>query len=143
MLTRDQVDSYIERGYTVVEGAVEGAMLDRARSIIDRLVANASAVSCSNDVYDIEESHSPAAPRVRRIKEPVELSVRRSKLVANVLPFDIPEIAHALPKLAPKLSRVGIADDQGTHDSNLRRLLGGPGARPERERRGRGRRKGC
>src|SRR5207253_552568 len=57
-----------------------------------------------------------------QLRKPVELSVRRSKLVTNVLPFDIPEIAHALPKLAPKLSRVGIADDQGTHDSNLRRL---------------------
>ena len=40
MLTRDQVNWYFERGYTVVEGAVEGSMLDRARSIIDRLVAN-------------------------------------------------------------------------------------------------------
>ena len=72
MLTRDQIDSYFERGYTIVEGAVEASMLDRARSIIDRLVANASEVSCSNDVYDLEESHSPTAPRVRRIKEPVE-----------------------------------------------------------------------
>jgi phytanoyl-CoA hydroxylase len=72
MLTRDQVDSYFERGYTIVEGAVEAPMLDRARSIIDRLVANASEVSRSNDVYDLEESHSPTAPRVRRIKEPVD-----------------------------------------------------------------------
>jgi ectoine hydroxylase-related dioxygenase (phytanoyl-CoA dioxygenase family) len=72
MLTRDQVDSYFELGFTIVEGAVPNLMLERARTFIDRLVADASLVSRSNDVYDLEDSHTPAAPRVRRIKEPVE-----------------------------------------------------------------------
>src|SRR6266851_3076469 len=72
MLTRDQVNSYFELGFTIVEGAVPNLMLERARTFIDRLVADASLVSRSNDVYDLEDSHTPAAPRVRRIKEPVE-----------------------------------------------------------------------
>ncbi|MBV9524079.1 MAG: phytanoyl-CoA dioxygenase family protein [Alphaproteobacteria bacterium] len=72
MLTPDQVSAYRELGFTIVEGAVPGPMLERARMIVDRLVADAASVSRSDDIYDLEESHTPAAPRVRRIKEPVE-----------------------------------------------------------------------
>ncbi|HZD29814.1 MAG TPA: hypothetical protein VE251_14125 [Xanthobacteraceae bacterium] len=66
--------------------------------------------------------------------KPAELSLRRSKFVSNVLPFDIPEIAQPLPEFPPKLFRIGIADDQGAHDSNLRRLLCAREERPKKRR---------
>jgi ectoine hydroxylase-related dioxygenase (phytanoyl-CoA dioxygenase family) len=72
MLTRDQVDEYFERGFTMVEAVLDGAMLNRARAIIDGIVAKARSVTHNDDIYDLEESHTPAAPRVRRIKEPVD-----------------------------------------------------------------------
>ena len=34
------------------------------------LVAGAAQVAENNDVYDLEPSHTPAMPRVRRIKTP-------------------------------------------------------------------------
>ena len=72
MLTRDQIEEYSERGFTFVEGVLDALMLDRARSIIDRIVANARSVSRNDEVYDLEESHTPARPRVRRIKQPID-----------------------------------------------------------------------
>jgi hypothetical protein len=55
--------------------------------------------------------------------KPVHLSFRRSKLKSNVLPLDIPQIAQRLPKLPPKLSWIGIANDECADDRQLRRLL--------------------
>jgi ectoine hydroxylase-related dioxygenase (phytanoyl-CoA dioxygenase family) len=72
MLTRDQIDEYSERGFTIVEGVLDGATLKRARAIIDGIVANARSVTRNDQIYDLEESHTPATPRVRRIKEPVD-----------------------------------------------------------------------
>ena len=40
------------------------------RRATDRFVDNARTVAANDDVYDLEESHSPAEPRVRRIKAP-------------------------------------------------------------------------
>jgi hypothetical protein len=59
----------------------------------------------------------------RQFGKPVHLSFRRSKLKSNVLPLDIPQIAQRLPKLPPKLSWIGIANDECADDRQLRRLL--------------------
>jgi ectoine hydroxylase-related dioxygenase (phytanoyl-CoA dioxygenase family) len=72
MLIREQIQSYFEGGFTLVEGAVDEKKLTRLREITDGIVANASSVAQSNEVYDLEESHTPENPRVRRIKEPVD-----------------------------------------------------------------------
>jgi hypothetical protein len=56
--------------------------------------------------------------------------LRRSKLEANVLPFDIAKVAQALPKFPPKLSRVRVADDQRADDRQPRRLLRARRERP-------------
>jgi phytanoyl-CoA hydroxylase len=72
MLTREQVQSYFEQGFTVVTGAVGREKLEWLREISDAIVAKAGSVTRSNDVYDLEESHTPDRPRVRRIKQPIE-----------------------------------------------------------------------
>ena len=51
-----------------------------------------------------------------QLGKPVHLSFRRSKLKSNVLPLDIPPIAQRLPKLPPKLSWIGIANDECADD---------------------------
>ena len=72
MLTRDQIEEYSERGFTLAEGVLDGGMLSRARSIIDGIVANARSVTRNDEVYDLEDSHTPERPRVRRIKQPID-----------------------------------------------------------------------
>jgi ectoine hydroxylase-related dioxygenase (phytanoyl-CoA dioxygenase family) len=72
MLTHEQIDAYRERGYVLAEGAVPKDALARMRRIVDAIVARASEVTQNNEIYDLEESHRPDHPRVRRIKEPVD-----------------------------------------------------------------------
>jgi ectoine hydroxylase-related dioxygenase (phytanoyl-CoA dioxygenase family) len=72
MFARDQRDSYFEHGFILVEDALDRALLDRALTVVDAIVANARSVTRNDEIYDLEESHTPQNPRVRRIKEPVD-----------------------------------------------------------------------
>ena len=70
MITADQVAAYRRDGYVVVEGLVDPVTLARMRASIDALVARSAGLTAHNDIYDLEPSHRPDAPRVRRIKKP-------------------------------------------------------------------------
>lgn len=70
MLTEKQVASYRENGFLVVENVFDAGTLDRIRSVIAGLVQKAAGVKTHNDVYDLEPTHTPENPRVRRIKTP-------------------------------------------------------------------------
>lgn len=69
-LTQDEVDFYHEHGYVVARGVITGEKLDALRRETDAVVAQAAGVAEHNAVYDLEDSHSPSNPRVRRLKEP-------------------------------------------------------------------------
>ncbi len=70
MLTDTQVDAYRTNGFLVVENVFDEPTLDRLRKVVAELVAGAADVAGHNDVYDLEPSHTPEQPRVRRIKTP-------------------------------------------------------------------------
>ena len=70
MLARDQVESYRRDGYLLVENVLSAPELDTLRRVVDGLVEASRSVTAHDHVYDLEPSHTPAEPRVRRIKEP-------------------------------------------------------------------------
>jgi ectoine hydroxylase-related dioxygenase (phytanoyl-CoA dioxygenase family) len=70
MLTAGQIEQYKELGYVVVPGALDRDLLTEVRRTVDAIVADAGKVTQHTDVYDLEDSHSPQTPRVRRIKTP-------------------------------------------------------------------------
>ena len=70
MLSAQQVDYYRENGYLVLEGQLSDAQLEPLREAVARLLAGAHGLAASDDIYDLEDSHRPDAPRVRRIKLP-------------------------------------------------------------------------
>src|SRR5258705_14022452 len=72
MLSTEQIAAYRAAGYTLVEGAVPPALLAEINRIVDDFVAQARGVTANNEVYDLEASPTPEAPRVRRLKEPVQ-----------------------------------------------------------------------
>lgn len=69
-LTQDEIDFYHEYGYVIARGVFTGEKLKRLQRETDTIVANAAGISEHNDLYDLEDSHSPSNPRVRRLKEP-------------------------------------------------------------------------
>ena len=70
MLSARQIAQYRETGYLVVEDILDKTRLSQARQIIAEFVAGAAKVTQHDSVYDLEPTHRPDAPRVRRIKTP-------------------------------------------------------------------------
>jgi ectoine hydroxylase-related dioxygenase (phytanoyl-CoA dioxygenase family) len=68
MLTLQQIEAYRRDGYLVIPRLIVGAQLDELRALTDRIVAEARGVSVSDELYDLEPSHSASLPRVRRLK---------------------------------------------------------------------------
>ncbi|MGF1626193.1 MAG: phytanoyl-CoA dioxygenase family protein [Alphaproteobacteria bacterium] len=69
-LTPDQIDRYTDQGYLMLEGVLDAATVAEMRAEIARLLAGASGLAAHTEIYDLEDSHRPEAPRVRRVKQP-------------------------------------------------------------------------
>ena len=70
MLTRDEVERYRREGYVVVEDLIAAEALAELRRVTEEIVATAHGVTSHTNVLDLEPSHTPERPRVRRIKSP-------------------------------------------------------------------------
>jgi phytanoyl-CoA hydroxylase len=70
MISDEMVQAYRRDGVIVVPEVLDSGMLARLRAVIAELVAGAATVTEHTDVYDLEPSHTPDNPRVRRIKTP-------------------------------------------------------------------------
>lgn len=69
-LSEAQVDFYNQTGYLVLENHLGQTVINAIRDEIARLEACALGMTASDDRLDLEDSHTPEAPRVRRIKLP-------------------------------------------------------------------------
>jgi phytanoyl-CoA hydroxylase len=70
MISNRDVAHYRENGYIVVPELLDAPTLSAVRQVIAELVDGARGIVGHTDIYDLEPSHRPEAPRVRRIKTP-------------------------------------------------------------------------
>jgi ectoine hydroxylase-related dioxygenase (phytanoyl-CoA dioxygenase family) len=70
MLSSTDLAAYRRDGFIVLPDILSREEVEALRRVTDRFVANARSVAVNDEVYDLEDSHSPAEPRVRRIKTP-------------------------------------------------------------------------
>ena len=70
MLTQAQIDEYNRVGAIVVPDILTPDEVAGLRRVTDMFVEKSRAITTHNDIYDLEDSHTPAQPRVRRIKTP-------------------------------------------------------------------------
>ncbi len=70
MLSQAARDAYERDGFIVVPDVLTPAEVEGLRRATDEFVDKARAIAANDDIYDLEDSHSAAAPRVRRIKTP-------------------------------------------------------------------------
>ena len=70
MLTQAQIEEYNRVGAIVVPDVLDAAELAELRAVTEGFVDRARAVAAHDAIYDLEDSHTPATPRVRRIKAP-------------------------------------------------------------------------
>ena len=74
VLSPDQIAQYDAQGYLVLENQIPPAWITKIRDEICRFEAEAETMTASNDRLDLEDSHSPQNPRLRRIKLPHTIS---------------------------------------------------------------------
>ncbi|PWJ19222.1 phytanoyl-CoA dioxygenase family protein [Jannaschia seohaensis] len=70
VLTQAQKDAFETDGYLVLESRLSPAELTALHAEVDRYTAKARGLTEGTDELDLEDSHRPDAPRVRRIKLP-------------------------------------------------------------------------
>lgn len=70
ILTNVQRAAYERDGFIVVPEVFSAVEIEELRRVTDGFVARSAAVAANDEVYDLEDTHSAAAPRVRRLKAP-------------------------------------------------------------------------
>ncbi|MGC1260397.1 MAG: phytanoyl-CoA dioxygenase family protein [Jannaschia helgolandensis] len=70
VLTQDQKAAYDRDGYLVLERRLTTDQLSILHAEIDRYTAKARGLTEGTEELDLEDSHTPDAPRLRRIKLP-------------------------------------------------------------------------
>ena len=70
ILTADQIAAYNETGHLVLERHLPDTIIEGLRAEIARFEDEARGMTASNDRLDLEDSHTPDNPRLRRIKLP-------------------------------------------------------------------------
>lgn len=87
VLSDAQIAQYEETGYLVLESHLPQSILDSLRAEIARFEDEARGMTASNDRLDLEDSHTPENPRLRRIKLPHTISepVRELMYSDNIL----------------------------------------------------------
>jgi phytanoyl-CoA hydroxylase len=70
MLSDAQRAQYARDGVIVVPDVFSAGEIAELRRVTDEFVAGAARVAANDDIYDLEDTHTPEAPRVRRLKAP-------------------------------------------------------------------------
>ena len=70
MLTDAQRAQYQNDGFVIVPDVFSAAEIAELRAVTEEFVRNSATVAANDEIYDLEDSHSAAEPRVRRIKTP-------------------------------------------------------------------------
>ncbi|MBN9508915.1 MAG: phytanoyl-CoA dioxygenase family protein [Alphaproteobacteria bacterium] len=115
MLSRAQIDEYNDIGAIVVPDVLSAGDVARLRAATDMFVHRAREVRTHDAIYDLEDSHTPENPRVRRIKAPhlhhpdYAALVRHPGIVAVLQSLWGPNIRFDTAKLNMKSAGYGAA----------------------------------
>ena len=115
MLTLAQIDTYHRTGAIVVPDVLSAAEVAELSRVTDDFVARARGLTGHTDIYDLEDSHTPEAPRVRRIKAPhlhhpaYAALARHPRILAVLAALWGPDIRFDTAKLNMKCAGFGAA----------------------------------
>ena len=70
MITDEQINSYNNKGYLVVENAIPEEKLKQLQEVTDDFVHKSRNVKENDEIYDISSDHSSDNPKLRRLKNP-------------------------------------------------------------------------
>ena len=70
MIKEDQVKSFNERGYLIIENLLPENILENLQIVTDDFVEKSRTIKESDDIYDLSDDHTSENPAVRRLKNP-------------------------------------------------------------------------
>ena len=115
VLNDDQIQFYRDNGYLVLEAHLPAEEVERCRDEVAAYREEARGLTASSDRIDLEDSHTPDAPRVRRIKLPHSHSdvfaalMRTDWILAPVRDLIGPDLRLHTSKLNLKSAEYGAA----------------------------------
>ena len=115
VLADEQVRFYQENGYLLIEKRVPEDVLDALRSEIERFRQIARGMTASDERIDLEDSHTPEDPRIRRVKQPntqskiIDDLMRSDHILAPVRDLLGPDLRLQTTKLNMKSAGYGAA----------------------------------
>jgi ectoine hydroxylase-related dioxygenase (phytanoyl-CoA dioxygenase family) len=83
MISKQDVAFYRDNGYLVVPDVLSRDEVEALRQVTDAFVERARPLTAHDQIYDLEDSHSAAEPRVRRIKTPHKWDDTYRKMVGH------------------------------------------------------------
>jgi ectoine hydroxylase-related dioxygenase (phytanoyl-CoA dioxygenase family) len=72
VLTQAQREHYFREGYILLEKIIGDEWIRKLRAATEELVERSRKVTKSDTIFDLEPTHRPDAPRLRRVSNPVE-----------------------------------------------------------------------
>ena len=72
VLTRKQQEDYFANGYLLLPAIIPMETIERLRKVTDEMVEKTRVLRKSNDVWDLENGHSPEKPKLRRLSSPCD-----------------------------------------------------------------------
>jgi ectoine hydroxylase len=72
VLTQQQRENYFADGYVLLERIVPEAWVERLRATTQEMMERSRKVTRSDAVWDLENGHSAARPRLRRLSAPCD-----------------------------------------------------------------------
>lgn len=115
MLTQAQIDFYHTNGYLGVEDVLSAEEVTELQRVTDEFVEKSRRATEHTDVFDLEPDHTPEAPRLRRIKNPVVQhfvydQVRRHEQILDIVAQLVgPNVRYSACKLNMKSAAFGSA----------------------------------
>jgi ectoine hydroxylase-related dioxygenase (phytanoyl-CoA dioxygenase family) len=113
MLSREQINGFHEHGFLAVEGVLPRDLVEQARAVVDDFVEQSRGITEHTAVFDLEPGHTPASPRVRRLKEPCAIhpifdQISRTDAILDIVADLIgPAIRYQGSKLNMKAAEYG------------------------------------
>ena len=70
MLSNEQIESYKNKGYLVVENVIPTETLKKLQNVTDEFVESSKNIIENDEIFDLSDEHSKESPKLRRLKNP-------------------------------------------------------------------------
>ena len=89
MIKDDQVKSFNEKGYLVIENLLPENILKELQKVTDDFVEKSKFIKENDSIFDLSDDHTPENPVVRRLKDPHLNHTVYSDIIKNNLITDV------------------------------------------------------